>query len=338
MARVVAFVLKIARDWSLTIFVLKFANDWSMNLISMIAYNLITAIFPILLVLLSLVGFFVQGHLQEVSTAISGVFPEARQSNIAVTPLLRSLVQITGPLAVVSFVALLWLGSNLFSTMENAFSIIFRIRGRDIVPQRVMALAMVLVLAVLLPLSLGAASLVTTGSADVGRLLPHQAGQVLAIVGPLTSVGVLWLLFLVIYLVVPNFEVRLRQAWRGALVAALLFGLLQLLFPLYFQVFLTGNTRYGAAAASILVLIIWLWFFAVITVVGAQLNAVLMGLTETPYDLARTFELAYGQHDAQADLKRITTPTRLLKLRARLRRLGGRKPVAPTSPRDRRSG
>src|SRR5947209_7767517 len=112
MARIVTFALKIARAWALTTFVLKFANDWSMNLVSMIAYNLITAIFPILLVLLSLVGIFVQGHLQEVSTAISGVFPEARQSNIAVTPLLRSLVQITGPLAVVSFVALLWLGSN----------------------------------------------------------------------------------------------------------------------------------------------------------------------------------------------------------------------------------
>ena len=37
--------------------VFKFANDWSMNLASMIAYNLITAIFPILLAVLSLVGF-----------------------------------------------------------------------------------------------------------------------------------------------------------------------------------------------------------------------------------------------------------------------------------------
>ncbi len=332
MTRGVAYVLRISRAWSLTTFVLKFTSDWSMNLASMIAYNLITAIFPILLVLLSLVGLLVQGHLHEVSTAISGVFPEARQSNIAVTPLLRGLVQITGPLGIVSFVVLLWLGSNLFSTMENAFSIIFRIRGRELVPQRLMAIGMVLVLAVLLPVSLGAASLVTTGSADVGRLLPRQGGQALAIVGPLTSVGVLWLLFMAIYLVVPNFEVRVRQAWRGALVAAVLFGLLQLLFPLYFQVFLTGNSRYGAAAASILVLIIWLWFFAVITVVGAQINAVLMGLRETPYDLGRTFELAYGQHDNEVDLKRITAPTRLKKLRARLR-LPGRKAAAPDHPR-----
>jgi len=79
-------VLRVAREWSLTTCVLTFTGDWSMNLASMIAYNLITAMFPILLVLLSLVGLLVQGHLREVSTAISGVFPEARQSNIAVTP------------------------------------------------------------------------------------------------------------------------------------------------------------------------------------------------------------------------------------------------------------
>src|SRR5207244_388998 len=39
-----------------TLFVRKFANDWSMNLASMLAYNLITTIFPILLLMLSIAG------------------------------------------------------------------------------------------------------------------------------------------------------------------------------------------------------------------------------------------------------------------------------------------
>src|SRR5205807_129514 len=107
-------------------------------------------------------------------------------------------------------------------------------------------------------------SLVTAGSASFGRLLPRDVANVLAYVGPLASLFVLWVLFLVIYIVVPNFEVRFRQAWPGAVGAALLFGALQILFPLYFAVFLTGNNRYGAAAASALVVIIWLWFFALI--------------------------------------------------------------------------
>jgi len=299
-------------------FVFKFANDWSMNLASMIAYNLITAIFPILLAILSIVGLVLRisahGHIQDVAAAIDRAFPRQLDHSIDIKTLLDSLVSSTAPLAVASFVGLLWLGSNLFSNMENAFSIIFRIRGRDLVPQRVMAIGMVLILALLLPLSLGAASLITAGSDAFERVLPKSAGIVLTYVGPLTSLGVLWLLFLVIYMVVPNFEVRFRQAWPGALASALLFGLLEVLFPLYFSIFLTPNNKYGVAAASLLVIIIWLWFFAVITVVGAQINAVLMGLRATIYDLSRTFELAYEEQDADADLKRKSTPTRLKRI------------------------
>ena len=307
--------------------VFKFANDWSMNLTSMIAYNLITAIFPILLSVLSLIGIVLQtlparnrrDIANALSAAFNGAFPNAGQNGagLDVNALLTNLVQLTGPLAVAALIGLLWLGSNLFSNIENAFSIIFRIRGRDLVPQRLMAIGMVVLLALLLPLSLGAASLITTGSRDVQDALPPRLrglGVALSYAGPLTSLGVLCLLFLMIYLVVPNFEVRFRQAWPGALVAAILFGLLQLLFPLYFKVFLSGNDRYGAVAASILVIIIWLWFFALITVIGAQVNAVLMGLRSTPYDLARTWEIAYGQHDDQVEFKRKTTPTRLKRL------------------------
>ena len=43
-----------------------------------------------------------------------------------------------------------------------------------------------------------------------------------------------------------------------------------------------------AVAASLLVLIAWLWFFALITVIGAQINAVAMGIKPTNHDLART--------------------------------------------------
>jgi len=295
--------------------VFKFANDWSMNLASMIAYNLITAIFPILLAVFSLVGLILRltayGHIQDVANAIGRVFPREITNSIDLTALLRSLVGLTGPLAVASLVGLLWLGSNLFSNMENAFSIIFRIRGRDLVPQRLMAIGMVLLLALLLPLSLGAASLVTAGSDWFDRLVPKGVGIVLSYVGPLTSLGVLWLLFLAIYMVVPNFDVRFRQAWRGALAAAILVGLLEILFPLYFRIFLSPNTRYGVAAAALLVVIIWFWFFAVITVVGAQINAVFMGLRATTFDLSRTFELAYAQQDPAVDRKRMTTPPRV---------------------------
>jgi membrane protein len=119
-------------------------------------------------------------------------------------------------------------------------------------------------------------------------------------VGPLTSLAVLWVLFLVIYMVVPNTRVRFRDAWRGALAAAILFGIFEVIFPLYFKVFLNGDSRYGAAGAAILVVIVWLWIFAVITVLGAQINAVAMGLKPLPRGLDHTYARAYTRM-VQAD-------------------------------------
>jgi membrane protein len=281
----------------ITVFVRKFANDWSMNLAGMLAYNLITTIFPILLLIVSIAGMVLHAqsvtHLGDLSVAISARLPHELQRYIDVNALLMGLIEITGPLAVVSLVTLLWIGSNLFTNMENAFSIIFRTPGRHIVAQRLVALAMVLVLAALLPTSLGAASFVTVGSAAFKRFVPWPLGLVLSIVGPLTSLAVLWVLFLVIYMVVPNFRVRFRDTWPGALTAAILFGIFELIFPLYFTVFLNGATRYGAAGATLLVVIVWLWIFALITILGAQINAVAMGLKPMPDGLERMYARAY---------------------------------------------
>jgi membrane protein len=280
-------------------FALKFANDWTMNLASMLAYSLITAILPLLLFILSMAALllqpFVQANIDTVVAAITAALPRPVQSLIDVKALLNSLVAITGPLAISALIGLVWLGSNLFVNVENAFSIIYRVRGRAVIPQRLVAIGMVLLLTLLLPLSLLAASLVAAESSDLGKRLPPVLAHLPAIVGLLTSLGVLWLLFVVVYLVVPNTTVPLRSAWRGALVAAVLFGTVQVLFPLYFTVFLSGNAKYGAAALSYLVVIIWLWFFALFTLVGAQVTAVAMGLKELPADLARTVEVVYEQ-------------------------------------------
>jgi uncharacterized BrkB/YihY/UPF0761 family membrane protein len=65
-------------------------------------------------------------------------------------------MHITGPLAILALAVLVWGGSNLFSSMENVFSIFFRTQGRGFLPQKLMAVGMVVILAVLLLLSLAA--------------------------------------------------------------------------------------------------------------------------------------------------------------------------------------
>jgi membrane protein len=294
-------------------FAQKFSNDWSMNMVSLLTYNLLTTIFPILLAILT-AALYVLGSLSPqafhaVVAKMSGALPSGMTAAINLNALQRNLVHITGPLALISLAGLIWGGSNLFSSMENVFSIFFRTKARDFLAQKLMAIGMVVILAILLPLSLAASSLVTADSSAFRSVLPQPLSMVLNIVGPLTSLFVLWVLFLIIYMVVPNTKVPFRNAWRGALAAAILFALFDLLFPLYFKLFLHGNGRYGAVAASLLVLIAWLWFFALITVIGAQINAVAMGIKPTRYDLPGTLVREYEQETASTRGSQASTPS-----------------------------
>src|SRR5919202_856388 len=247
---------------TLKTFTQKFSNDWSMNMVSLLTYNLLTTIFPLLLAILT-AALYVLGSLSpqafhEVVTKMSSALPSSMTGAINLNTLQKSLVHITGPLTLISLAGMVWCGSNLFSSM------------------------------------------VTAGSSTFQSLLPSPFNIVLTIVGPLTSLFVLWVLFLLIYMVVPNTTVRFGGAWRGAMAAAILFAIFNLLFPLYFKLFLHGNSKFGAVAASLLVLVAWLWFFALITVIGAQINAVAMGIKPTRYDLPRTLVQEYEQEIASA--------------------------------------
>ncbi len=280
-------------------FVQKFANDWSMNLAGMMTYSLITAIIPLLVGILSIVGLVLKtvspSEFNNVANSIGSALPAQTRQVIDMKSLLKTLVSISGVAGIIALVGLLWTGSNLFTNVENAFSIAYRTRDRDFIPQRLMAIGMIILLAILLPLSLIASALVNAGAGLFGGLLPGPLKIILSIVGPLTSIGILFLLFLAIYIIVPNIKLSFRHAWRGALTAAVLVAIVELIFPIYTNLFLSGNSKYGGVFLSVLVLIIFLWFFNVILMIGAQVNTLVLGLEPLPYDVARTLANEYQQ-------------------------------------------
>jgi hypothetical protein len=82
-----------------------------------------------------------------------------------------------------------------------------------------------------------------------------------------------WVFFLTIYLVVPNQPVSFRRNWLGALVSALLVQLYLTLFPFYVAHFLNTYTGSAGAAGFAVILLLFLYYFAVILLLGAEINA-----------------------------------------------------------------
>ena len=179
-------------------------------------------------------------------------------------------------------------GSRLFVQIEACFDLIYRQRPRLVVRQNIMALGMLLLFVLLVPLMVLASSgpiLVFSLLKNTPlSLLPGSSSILMSVGGILGSLFVAWLLFEAIYLLIPNQPIRFRKSWRGAVVAAVALQIYLTLFPLYATHFLGG---YIGQVGFAVILIVFLYYFAVILLLGAEINAFFAeGIPATPENLA----------------------------------------------------
>lgn len=270
----------------------KLSNDWVFNLAGLLAYNLLMSIFPILLALLAIVGFIFNtispGSEVALTNAIANAFPggASGQGGVIVRATLHNLERQAGVLFVIGLITAIFTGSRLFITMENCFGVIFRLRGRDVIPQNLMAIGMLLLFIVLAPL-LFLASIAPTAILNSLKVSHHGAinGLLFHVGGLVVAFVIAVLFFSVIYVVVPNRTVHFFEVWRGTLVAAVLLVLYELLFPIYESVALKPNS-YGAVAAFAIVILVFFYYFALILLIGAEVNSWGSGQRETASDIA----------------------------------------------------
>jgi membrane protein len=83
------------------------------------------------------------------------------------------------------------------------------------------------------------------------------------------------LLFGMLYRVVPNLHLSLRHVLPGALVAGVALEILTYLLPLYLRIN-QGINAYGRTFALIFFLLFFFFLLGTITMVGAEINAVIL--------------------------------------------------------------
>src|SRR6266566_8899966 len=141
----------------------KFNNDWVMNFAAGLAFNLITAIFPIAIAIIAIAGFIFgsfdpsfQGNLIH---SIENVFPQQLSSGHILEPALTTLSKNAGFLLFIAVLVAIFGGSRLFVSIEGYFALIYHTRQRDLIRQNLMALGMLLLFVVLVPLMVFASSI-----------------------------------------------------------------------------------------------------------------------------------------------------------------------------------
>jgi YihY family inner membrane protein len=294
---------------SLKDFFNKFNNDWVMNFASALAFNLITAILPILIAIIAIVGFTI-GNLApatetQLLSHLQSIFPASGDFlKLAVASLSKS----AGILSIIAVLLAVFGGSRLFISMEGYFDIIYHIRPRGVIKQNIMAIVMLLIFIVLAVPMVLAASIPTFIMTVLKDLSLNQLvgngvfNFIFWVIGIFVSLFISWVLFEAIYVVVPNQHISFRNSWLGAVVAAVLLQIYLQFFPFYTAHFLGSYT--GNIALAV-ILLFFFYYFAVILLIGAEINAYFAeGIQVTPDNLAVmvhkfTSHLATSQKDVQ---------------------------------------
>jgi len=276
---------------SLQAFWTKCNNDWVMNFASGLAFNLITAIFPIAIAIIAIAGFIFgsfdpsfQGNLIH---SIENVFPQQLSSGHILEPALTTLSKNAGFLLFIAVLVAIFGGSRLFVSIEGYFALIYHTRQRDLIRQNLMALGMLLLFVVLVPLMVFASSIPALVQSILQATPVSQIpgnGFLFTTLGILTGLIIAWILFEAIYIVVPNQHISFRNSWSGAVVAAVALQIYLIVFPFYVTHFLGNDT--GQVGFAV-ILLFFFYYFAVILLLGAEINAFFAeGVQATPDNVA----------------------------------------------------
>jgi len=253
-------------------FLSKVLKDNITMLASVVAWGVLSSIIPILVGLIAFSALLLRDPVKQ--RIIVAALSQALQHVLTAADL-RALVHLvvdhTGLLGILGIVGMLWGASNIGGAIATVFQPIFQVRGRPLLEQKLLDVGMIFVFTILMLVIVAA----TTAGTLLHRLLsnaPLTAASSFGI-GTLVSLFAAFLLFFVIYAVFPNIEHRFRvgHIWQGAGIAALLFQVLSYIWPLYVVVF--HPQRYGAVLAPIVILGVWIYFFALILVLGAEVVA-----------------------------------------------------------------
>ncbi|GCE15946.1 YihY/virulence factor BrkB family protein [Tengunoibacter tsumagoiensis] len=299
-------------------FVRKFTGDWSMQLSAALAYNLLLSIFPLFVALLSLLGVVLSlsggnatAFLTDTLTRSFPHLPGVDPANM-IKAVQNYLGQATGILGIIAVVSALVFGSRLFVLLEGCFSIIYHVRPRTLIRQNIMAIFMVLLFVVLIPIMVAISSLPTLAFSLLKQTFLGQVPFLATVASVVGGILAAFILFETIYLVVPNQKIRLQHSWLGALVAAIALEIYLSLFPLYATHFL-GNA--AGAVGFTLILLVFFFYFAVIMILGAEVNAfVSEHVQPLPNDLASFVSTIGGiinqdQPETESDAHVNTNPT-----------------------------
>jgi YihY family inner membrane protein len=244
----------------------KFGDDHGGNLAALVAYYAFFSLFPLLLVLVTILGYVLQGDPATQNSIKSSVLA---QFPIIGSDISKNIHELHGHVfaLVIGLVTSLLAGLGVTQAAQNAFDTVWAVPFKDrpdFLRSRLRGLLLLVSLGALFIIATLASGLVTGG---LGGPLAKVGGIVLSFA---LNVG----LFMAAFRLLTSKTVGTHCLWPGVVLAAVAWTGLQVLGGIYIgHVFKHSTSTYGFFGI-VIALLVWLHLGAQITLYAAEVNVV----------------------------------------------------------------
>jgi len=257
-------------------------DDDCTTMAAALAYYTTFSIAPLLLIVISIVGlvFGRQAVQHQIQAQLQGLIGQGPASQIGAMVQNAGQHSSTGVVgAVLGIIALVGGATGAFTQLQASLNRVWHVKldprsggVKNFLGQRILSLGMILAIAFLLLVSLLVSAALAAFGSFISSFLPHGfAGPLLMAIGFIVSLAIIAALFAAIFKVLPDVTITWRDVWIGAGITAILFTAGKFLIAIYLG-HSGAASSYGAAGSFVLV-VLWIYYSAMILLFGAELTA-----------------------------------------------------------------
>jgi len=264
----------------------KMAHDDVLFLASGVAFNILLASVPFFLLLASAIGYAL-GTSHDVSNGaavafIRDLFPlSGSGADSVLDPVMRDIVRTRGAAGVFGALAYIWFSTRLFGSLRAVFNTVFDVPKRhSILIGKLFDIWFTVAATALVIAWIAASAYVAVARsrgmaflASVGMQSESFAQGITYYSGRFVTFLLLGMVFFALYKALPYRVVRSRQAAFGAAASAILFEVARGAFTLILHRW-NPATLYTGTLAAIVIVVFWVYYGALIVIVGGEVSQV----------------------------------------------------------------
>ncbi len=200
-----------------------------------------------------------------------------------------------GFIAGIGLVVLIWSVMNILGNIENSFNNIWQIKKSRGISRKISDYISLVVIAPILVFISSSFTVSQVSDYFNNTFIISYIGPVIKFFVWFLSFSIIWFVFTLLYIVLPNTKVKFRSAFIGGIIAGTMFHILQWAY-VKFQVYLSGYGAIYGSFAALPLFLLWLRFSWLIVLFGAEVAFANQNVENYEYETDTLHISNYNRH------------------------------------------